>query len=44
MNKILLAVAVLATLWWLAPLLPFIMLMIALVAFIVAFARILMPP
>ena len=44
MNKIPLVVAVLATLWLLAPLLPFIILMIALVGFIVAFARILMPP
>ena len=44
MNKLPLIVIVLVALWWLAPLLPFIIMMIAVAAFIVAFARMLLPP
>ncbi len=40
MNTVLITAAVLVALWLLAPLLPFIIMMVALVAFIVAFSRV----
>lgn len=43
-RNLLITVAVLAALWWLAPVLPFILVMASTVAFIVFFARMLMPP